>query len=263
MTRRQDYYELEALARYYDWQSEGLVEDIPFYVALSKQHGSPVVEVGCGTGRLTIPLAREGMGVVGLDLSPHMLAVARRKIENEASEVKARIELVEGDMRDFNLGRTFPCVFVPQAAVFHLDGREALLRSLANFHRHTKPGGLFLLDVVSPDKMKNQKVGEDRMTRERIDPDTHERTREFNEKLYIDPERQVVCCNHRILIGEGDRERRIEFQQEYRWIEAEEAVGLFHEVGFTDVKVFGDYAQGPFTKESSRLILQAKRDLAG
>ncbi len=260
MTRKQDYFELESLARYYDWQYEGFVEDIPFFVELAKTHGSPVMEVGCGTGRLTIPLAREGIRVVGVDLSRPMLAMARRKTDHEAVEVRERIELVQGDMRDFSLGREFRCVFVPQAAVFHLEGREAMGRSFTNFHRHTEPDGLFLLDVVAPDRLKNQEVGREVMARERVDPDTGLRNREFNEKLYIDPERQVVCCKHSFVIGEGDCERRIEFQQEYRWLEEEEAIALLREAGFQDVQVFGDYERSPFKEDSPRLILLARKD---
>jgi len=260
MRRKQDYYEHRTLARLYDWQHRELVEDISFFVELAKQHGSPVLEVGCGTGRVIIPLAREGIRVVGVDLSSHMLAIARRKIDDEAAEVRERIELQQGDMRDFSLGREFPCVFVPQAAVFHLDGQEAVRGSFRNFHEHTKPGGVILVDVVSPDRMKNQEVGREVMVGERIAPETGLRNRELNEKLYIDRERQVVCCKHSFIVGEGDRERRIEVQQKYRWLEEQEAVALFREVGCREVTVFGDYDRSPFGESSPRLILLARKD---
>ncbi len=260
MISKQDYYQHRILARFYDWQHEGLVEDIPFLVELAKQHGSPVVEVGCGTGRVTIPLAREGMRVVGVDLSSHMLAIARSKINDEAAEVRERIELVQGDMRSFSLGREVTCILVPQAAVFHLERQGAIREAFRNFHGHTGPGGVILVDVVSPDRMKNQEVGQELLVRERIDPDTGLRNREFNEKLYIDRERQVVCCKHSFVIGEGDREQRIEFQQEYRWLEEQEAVTLFHEVGCPEVTAFGDYDRSPFDENSPRLILLAKKD---
>ena len=93
-----------------------------------------------------------------------------------------------------------------------------------------------------------------------MDPATGLRTRELNEKLYIDPERQVVCCKHSFVIGEGDSERRIEYEQEYRWLEEEEAVGLLREAGFQEVQVFGDYERSPFKEDSPRLILLARRD---
>jgi len=259
MTRKQDYYEVEALAHFYDWQYGEVAEDIPFFVALAKHHGSPVLEVGCGTGRLTIALAREGISVAGVDLSNHMLGIARRKVDDEPAEVRERVELLQGDMRDFNLGREFPCVFVPQAAIFHLDGREAFRTAFLNFHRHTKPGGVIVLDVGSPDRLKNQEVGREVMVRERTDPKTGLRNQEFNEKLYIDRERQVVCCKHTFVVGERDREQRIEFQQEYRWLEEQEAVALFRGVGCSEVMIFGNYDRSPFGAASPRLILVAKR----
>jgi len=260
MRRKQDYYEHRTLARLYDWQYGGLVEDIPFFVELAKQHGSPVLEVGCGTGRVTIPLARQGIRVVGVDLSSHMLAIARHKTDDEAAEVRERIELLKGDMRAFSLGREFPCVIVPQAAVFHLEGPEAIGGAFRNFHGHTKPGGVILVDVVSPDRMENQEVGRELMVGERIDPGTGLRNREFNEKLYIDRERQVVCCKHSFVIGEGDRARRIEFQQEYRWLEEQEEIALFREAGCREVTVFGDYDRSPFGENSPRLILLARKE---
>jgi len=80
-------------------------QDVAFFVELAREAGGPVLEVGCGTGRVLIPTARAGFEIVGLDLSPSMLAVCRESLAQEPAEVQARVELVEGDMRDFDLGR--------------------------------------------------------------------------------------------------------------------------------------------------------------
>ncbi len=258
MVRERDYYEHKAVARNYDWQYEGVVEDIPLFVELARQYGSPVLEVGCGTGRVAIALAKEGIRVVGVDLSNHMLEIARDKIDHEAAEVRDRIELLREDMRDFDLGRQFSGVFVPQAAVFHLDGREALRTSFRNFYRHTKAGGVTLVDVVSPDRMKNQEVGREHIAGERIDPDTRSRHKEVYE-VQIDCERQVVRCRHSLVVGEGDDEQRTEWEQEYRWLEEPEAVALLRDIGYQEVTTFGDYDRSPFGGDSPRLILLARK----
>ena len=69
-----------------------------------------MLEVGCGTGRILIPTARAGIEIVGLDLSPHMLAVCRERLLKEPSEVQARVQLIEADMRQFSLGQVFKLV---------------------------------------------------------------------------------------------------------------------------------------------------------
>jgi len=73
----QDVYLLGNFTRFYDWSYMDREEDIPFYVRMARECGSPVLEVACGTGRVLIPLAREGFEVVGIDFSEHMLGIGR------------------------------------------------------------------------------------------------------------------------------------------------------------------------------------------
>src|SRR5689334_17940916 len=87
--------------------------DVAFFVEAAKEAGSPVLEVGCGTGRILIPTARAGINIVGLDLSPHMLAVCRERLKVEPEPVQSRVRLIQGDMRAFDLGETFTLVTIP------------------------------------------------------------------------------------------------------------------------------------------------------
>ena len=77
-------------ARFYDWNYQGFLDDLPCYITLARRYGPRLLELACGTGRLTIPLAREGFAVTGLDLSPEMLRIAERKLEREPPEVRER-----------------------------------------------------------------------------------------------------------------------------------------------------------------------------
>lgn len=81
--------------------------DVEFFVDTAIESGSPVLEVGCGTGRVLIPTARAGISITGLDLSDHMLDVCRAALKEESRDVQERVNLVQGDMRDFNLGQKF------------------------------------------------------------------------------------------------------------------------------------------------------------
>ena len=124
--------------------------DIAFYTALATEHGGPVLELGCGTGRVLLPTARAGVEITGLDLSDGMLAVCRSKLAEEAPDVQDRVRLTRGDMRSFDLGRRFSLVTIPFRPFQHLLTVEDQMDCLACAHRHLEPGGVLALDVFNP-----------------------------------------------------------------------------------------------------------------
>src|SRR3712207_2727600 len=97
----------------YDLVYEDYLDDIPFYVEESRRAQGPCLELGCGTGRVLIPVASAGVEVTGLDSSAPMIARARRKVAALPDDVRARITLGEGDMRSFSLERRFALIYVP------------------------------------------------------------------------------------------------------------------------------------------------------
>jgi SAM-dependent methyltransferase len=119
----------------------------PFYREEARRAGGPVLELACGTGRLTIPLAQDGHEVVGLDASPAMLAQAKRK----AAEAGVVATFVSGDMRAFDLGRRFGFVLVSCNSLGHMTEPEDLQACLMSIRRHLAPGGVLAFDVVLPD----------------------------------------------------------------------------------------------------------------
>ncbi|UCC69228.1 MAG: methyltransferase domain-containing protein [Armatimonadota bacterium] len=145
-------YEDPWTAEVYDFEHEGNARtaDVPLWLALAEEAGGPVLELACGTARVTIPLARPGREVTGLDMSPNMLAIARRKLDQEGRDVRARIRLVEGDMRDFSLDQRFPLIIIPFSAFQVLLEREDQRRCLECCARHLKPGGRLAIDVFHP-----------------------------------------------------------------------------------------------------------------
>lgn len=121
--------------------------DLPFYRRLCHEASGPILELCCGTGRLTLPLAREGFDVTGLDMEPAMLERARAKAAKEGIEVP----LHRGDMRDFDLARRFDLIFIPFNSLQNTYGREDVERIFASIKRHLGPGGRFAFDVFNPD----------------------------------------------------------------------------------------------------------------
>src|SRR5262249_10365378 len=108
------------------------------------------LELGCGTGRVTIPLAQAGVAVTGVEVAPAMLAAAKRKVAALPEEVRARVELVRGDMRSFSLPKKFALAIAPYRAFMHLLTVEDQRAALEAVRTHLQDGGLFVFDVAEP-----------------------------------------------------------------------------------------------------------------
>src|SRR5688572_5062959 len=133
-------------ARLYDRLFPGGEQAVDFYRAEADRQGGSVLELGCGTGRKLIPIAADGHPCTGLELSPDMLAEARSKADARALEV----EWVQGDMRDFDLGRTFDLVLIAGNSLLHLHETDDLVSCFRSVRAHLAPGARFVFDVFNP-----------------------------------------------------------------------------------------------------------------
>jgi SAM-dependent methyltransferase len=131
--------------QYYDlWMNH--VQDLAFYRRQAIRSSGPVLELGCGTGRLSIAMAQAGAELVGLDCEPAMLDRARRK----AAEAGVGVEFVEGDAREFDLGRKFGLILFPNNALSHLLQRAEVESCFRRVRQHLEPEGRFVMDVFTP-----------------------------------------------------------------------------------------------------------------
>src|SRR5690242_10538907 len=137
--------------------------DIEFYVDAARKSGGPVLELGCGSGRVLIPTARAGVEITGLDVSAGMLDVCRESLGRETEAIQTRATLVTGSMTDFDLPQRFRLVTIPFRPFQHLltvDDQFACLRSI---HRHLTADGRLIVDLFNPslDALANLTVGEE------------------------------------------------------------------------------------------------------
>ena len=131
----------------YDGMNTDL-SDLEFYKKwLPTNKDAKILELCCGTGRLTIPIAQLGYNITGLDFTASMLEQARKK----ASRAKLSIDFVQGDMRSFELSERFDLIFIPFNSIHHLYTNNDLFNTLRSVKRHLKEDGLFLLDCFNPD----------------------------------------------------------------------------------------------------------------
>lgn len=126
-----------------EWASE---TQVAFYAELARAHGGDCLELGCGTGRVTLPLAAAGVTVTGLDNAPAMLARARQK----AAVTGAAVTWTEGDFRDFDLGRRFGTVIFPINTIAHLPERADFEACMARVRAHLAPDGRFVIHYFVP-----------------------------------------------------------------------------------------------------------------
>ena len=133
-------------AMLYDRLFPGGEPAVDFYRAEADRQGGCVLELGCGTGHKLIPIASDGHPCTGLELSSDMLTEAQRKADERALAV----EWVQGDMRDFDLGRTFDLVIIAANSLLHLHETADLLSCLRSVRAHLAPGARFVFDVFNP-----------------------------------------------------------------------------------------------------------------
>ena len=176
-------------------------EDIPFYVQEASRSGGPVLELGCGTGRVTLPIAQSGIDIVGLDNSEGMLERARDKAAL-LEEAHGSMDLRMGDMRELSLGRTFPLIIIPFRSFLALLSVEDQVRCLTGIREHLEPDGRLIFNIFVPDP---QMLVEDEDAafhlRDVTDPDTG-RTSVVWQQTRVDTFNQVLSV--RLIVDETD-----------------------------------------------------------
>jgi ubiquinone/menaquinone biosynthesis C-methylase UbiE len=141
---------VRAYDAFYAGEPPQIVGDVAFYEQLARETGGPVLELGCGTGRIALALAERGFDTTGIDLSDGMLTVARRKAAACPASVHAHLTLINQDMGQLNLGRHFGLAFVPFRSFQHLLTIDQQQRSLEAIRRHLEPTGRLALHLFDP-----------------------------------------------------------------------------------------------------------------
>jgi SAM-dependent methyltransferase len=146
----EDDYKVNAV--YYDgvYNSLETLIDISFYLEEAKRSGGPVLELGCGTGRVSRVIARSEIEVVGVDASASMLEIFQRHLKEEDAGFAPRIQLCEGDLRTINLDRTFPLVILPFRVLQHMYTIKDQMKAFATIARHMDVQSTAIFDVFLP-----------------------------------------------------------------------------------------------------------------
>ena len=245
-------------ARLYDLDDGRLSDDIPMYLGFARKTGGPVLELGVGTGRIALPLARAGFQVTGLDISFPMLAKARKRVA--AEDLTPRVHLIHADFQRLPLasGR-FVFAFCAYNTFLHLIEGHDQLAALTAWRRALRPGGLLVIDVENPQLaglalLSLQQGFEPEETL--IDPATGEEIRKST-RVQVDLTDQVLRFQRRYEGGEGEDAWEVEQDFEIRILFQRELALLLTCAGYVDLRFYGDYELEPWTPDSPRLIAVA------
>ena len=251
----------DLMARYYDIIHSSLIADREFILGLAKNTGGPILELGCGTGRLLLTLSRAGYEVTGVDNSPAMLARARNRLEQERLMVQQRVVLVEADIKNLSMPRAeryFSLILLSYNTLLHFQSNEIrqLLRCVSKYLDHT---GRLFIDVINPfivDEVSNEP--EPALEHEYIDQETGETIRQLSQSWLASTEQ----CLHTTWIfeikidNEVDPKRTtINFDYWYQYPHQLEL--LLQQSGYRVKQLMGDYDGFPFDERSDRLLIIA------
>jgi SAM-dependent methyltransferase len=236
--------------------------DQDFYLDYARAAEGKILELGCGTGRLLVPLAAAGYEIVGLDLSEYMLAQCREKLRRQPGEVRERARIVHGDMTRFDLGQTFGLVTVPFRAFQHLISVGEQMACLECVNRHLAVGGELILDLfqVSLPYLTDPGSADERedfsgarLSGGRMLRRTHRLAAQHRAEQVNDVE-MIYYLTH----PDGHTERLVQAFP-FRYFFRYEVEHLLARCGFRVAELFGSFDRAPLRDNSPEMIFVAEK----
>ena len=245
-------------APFYDWENAQTLDrrDVRFWQELAARVSGPVLELGCGTGRVTIPVARAGARIFGIDRSAGMLAYARKRAAR--SRTKGRISWLQGDIRHlpFRNSARFKLVMAPYGILQSLIRDSDLRATLTAAHRVLAPGGLFGLDLV-PDlpvwqeyKNRVRFRGSRRGGKSRIT---------LVESVRQDRARKLTLFEQEYVERRGRQRKSRRFSLVFRTLAIPQMAKRLERAGFRINAVLGDYDGQPWDPRADVWLILAEK----
>ncbi len=217
-----------------------------------------VLDVGCGTGRIAIPIAKQGSNVIGLDFSRKILQIARSKAENEG--VADRLRFVRGDMKSFSFQERFDLIILPYRTFLFLITVKEQKKTLQNIHEHLTNEGSFVFNVFMPNVrlIANYKPRW-RLYRETFNEKTNEGLKIYETRQYntIDQiiEQKMRAIKYRGIKKSEEKHLTLRFRYFHRF----ELLHLLEKCNFEVQNVFGDFKGNELKKKSKEMIWIVRR----
>jgi ubiquinone/menaquinone biosynthesis C-methylase UbiE len=245
-------------APFYDWENAQTLgrRDVPFWRNLGLSAGGPVLELGCGTGRVSLPLARAGVPLVGVDRSAAMLAFARRRMARD--RLHRVLRLVQADIRHLPHGRdAFAMVMAPYGILQSLLHERDLASTLSEIHRVLQPNGTFGLELVAdlPSWEEYRKQVSLKGWRGRRGG-THIT---LVESVRQEPSRRRTIFDQEFTERRGRQSRVHRFSLAFRTLSVPQMTRRLERAGFEISALLGDYRGGRWDARADVWIILARK----
>ncbi len=235
----------------------GYAGDVDFYLRVCEGAGR-VLELGCGDGRVSLPLAESGVSVTGIDLHPEMLAAASADRDDASTEVQGRLRYLQKDISAFTLEPPFDRIIAPYTTLYVLDpdARRACLRCV---ERHLAPDGVFVFDVYPAEWIREEGSYADPEPLLISRMNYGDRAIEVYEQDAHDVEAQRVSVTYIHEIRDGDEQRTVTYTIDHYYLVLDQIEPTLAEAGLSLVAIEGDFDGGPFEESAERLVVTARR----
>jgi ubiquinone/menaquinone biosynthesis C-methylase UbiE len=260
--KREGWKGWDAYAPFYDWENARTLgrKDVPFWREIAAQARGRVLELGCGTGRISVPLARAGVSVVGVDRSEPMLERAARRAaalrRAQGARRKRRLTLVRADVRSLPFDdATFTMVLAPYGILQSLLRDRDLSATLASVARVLGVGGLFGIDLV-PDVPNWREYTNKIQMRGRMAGGAH---LTLVESVRQDPRRHLTIFEQRYIERRGREVAEHQFDLTFRTLPVRRMTRRLEGAGFEIEAVLGDYRGGPWDERADVWIILARK----
>lgn len=248
----------------YDVVNPGAVlGDIDWYRRQARAAVGPVLELGAGTGRITIPIAEDGATIHALDANPDMLAALRRKVSGLQSEVQKRIIVTEGDMRQFDLEKKFALAICPFRAFLHNLTEDDQLACLRCVREHLRPEASFAFNVFHPSleiMTRNSGPFAAIWRCSGTYPVSGDGCVVRSEANRYDTVLQRVHSHHRYehYGSDGNLKRTFLHRLELAYLYPPQIRRLLETAGFGSIRIEGGFDGHPFDSDTDELVIQAR-----
>lgn len=254
------------MATYWDLLYEDRTIDIPFYIDLAKKSPPPILELGCGTGRVLIPIAKEGLDIIGCDNSPDMLNVAQKKVDALLSNTRNKIRLIVSDMSNIDFNEQYGLIFLAFNSFSYLLSIAEQKATLKKVFHHLQKGGCFAFDILNPEYGRYTDRHSENADflklsgREWENPNTGNRVVEWFSRNY-DLTNQIM---HEIQVWEEISDDNTSIRRYYRdrrqrYSFRYEVEHLLESAGFNLETVYGDFCCNPVTPTSTQIVYVARK----
>jgi SAM-dependent methyltransferase len=228
------------------------LEDLPFWLELASRAGGPILELGCGTGRVLIPLAQAGYHTIGLDNDPAMLKFLQSHLR---PDIQYSPELIEADISEFYLARQFPLIILPCNTISTLSNEQRVL-CLGCVRRHLDKGGIFAISLPNPELLLRLPARSyPEMEDEFIHPETGNPV-QVSSSWRRKKNTFTVAWTYDHLLPDGSVDR-MEVNTAHQVIDLSTYMADFENSGLVVTDVFGDFDRSAYKANSPHLIILA------